>query len=123
MNQIRLYDSYGYGVTRPALPPRDGSTKGLVGEREVDKPVDYKYDNVVVGRATVLLWLRLEGSMMEDCAELLRGRLFCVVFRSFRRRSRLRVSWFSSGGRWFVVSTTYRWALVAGPAYALLDEY
>lgn len=31
VKQTRLYGSYGCRGTRPALPPRDGSTKGFVG--------------------------------------------------------------------------------------------
>jgi hypothetical protein len=42
VNQTRLYGSYGCRMTRPALPPRDGSTKGFAGGREVGEPVDCK---------------------------------------------------------------------------------
>jgi hypothetical protein len=43
VNQARLYGSYGRRVTRPALPPRDGSTKGFVNGREVGEPVDCRW--------------------------------------------------------------------------------
>ena len=99
VNQTRLYGSYGRRVTRPALPPRDGSTKGFVGEREVGEPVDCRWWNRRRGlRVETSAGLRLLGGADdEDRAGRSKSLLFCCVVFVCRRllRGWVGVSWLS----------------------------
>jgi hypothetical protein len=100
VNQTRLYGSYGCRGTRPALPPRDGSTKGFVGEREVGEPVDCRLWHRRRGlRVGMSAGLRLLGGADDgDRAGRSKSLLFCcIVFVCCRLlRGWVGVSWLSS---------------------------
>ena len=87
VNQTRLYGSYGCGVTKPALPPRDGSTMGFVGGREVGEPVNCRLWNRRRGlRVGMSAGLRLLGGADdEDRAGRSKSLLFCCVVFVCRR--------------------------------------
>ena len=67
VNQTRLYGSYGRRVTRPALPPLDGSTKGFKNGREVGEPVECRWLNRRRGsRVSLSAGLRLLGGADDE---------------------------------------------------------